>query len=206
MARWTADEDAIMISEFPNRNTLSICEQLGRSYQSVASRASGVLKINKSEAFNKSPLAGKLQVGHNKYLATRYKKGQPSKNKGQKQHPNNTAACMRFRFVTGQVPHNFKPEGFERLSRDGYVEIKQDGRFHFKHRLIWEAANGIKPKGMVFYFIDRNKQNLKLDNIGIISSADWVIKNSVHRYGPDVATTFRLIKKLKRKINESKNI
>lgn len=58
--------------------------------------------------------------------------------------------------MKGNLPHNTKPIGYERISKDGYVEVKVKMRpsspycndnFIPKHRLLWEAENGPVPKG-----------------------------------------------------------
>lgn len=82
-------------------------------------------------------------------------------------------------FKQGHVPHNTKPIGFERVAKDGYIEVKvrekpENGRknFEFKHRLIWEQAHGEIPKGHLVIFLDGDKRNFDLNNLALISQAE----------------------------------
>lgn len=47
-------------------------------------------------------------------------------------------------FKKGNVPHNHRPVGSERISKDGYIEIKikEPNIFVLKHRWLWEQKNG----------------------------------------------------------------
>lgn len=89
-----------------------------------------------------------------------FEKGQTSWNKGKTcapgtggRHPN--ARATQFR--KGNLPHNTKHLGHERVSKNGYVEISiaetnpHTGfarRYVLKHKYLWEQANGPVPEGM----------------------------------------------------------
>jgi len=90
------------------------------------------------------------------------------------------------RFQSGHVPANRRPLGSERLSKDGYIEIKvaevnphtgHATRFRLKHLHIWERVNGKVPQGMCLAFIDGNKANCTLENLELISRAENVLRN-----------------------------
>lgn len=102
----------------------------------------------------------------NSGLTGRFEKGGVPYNKGKKldKGPNRTS------FKKGNTPHNYKPVGSERLSKDGYQEIKiKDPRtWAQKHVLIWEKAHGKKPKGYIVVFADNDKTNLSLDNLVLV--------------------------------------
>jgi len=97
----------------------------------------------------------------------RFPKGSIPPNKGRKgmpMHPN----CAATQFRKGQLPHNTKWLGHERVSKDGYVEISiaetnpytgYDRRYVLKHRHLWEQAHGPLPAGMCLKCLDGNKQN-----------------------------------------------
>lgn len=77
-------------------------------------------------------------------------------------------------FQKGSVPPNVLEMGKERITRDGYIEVKVPQRnpytgaptwWRFKHRLVWEAANGPAPAGHVVVFLDGDKRNCNLDNL-----------------------------------------
>jgi hypothetical protein len=43
--------------------------------------------------------------------------------------------------------------------------------------LFWEAANGKVPKGTAIIFADRNRFNLDLDNLLMVSRAELLVMN-----------------------------
>lgn len=107
----------------------------------------------------------------------KFKKGNVPFNKGK--HTPSVGRTIETQFKAGHMPHNTKPIGYERISRDGFIEVKvrekpENGRrnFEFKHRLIWEQAHGEIPKGYIITFLDGNPQNCVLENLAMISQAE----------------------------------
>lgn len=100
-----------------------------------------------------------------------FEKGITPANKGQKMpyHPNSA----RTQFKKGNLPHNTKFAGHERISTDGYVEISIEEtnphtgfsrRYVLKHLHLWEQANGPVPPGMALKCLDGNKLNTDPSN------------------------------------------
>ncbi len=96
----------------------------------------------------------------------RFVKGGVPANKGKKMPFNANSA--RTQFKTGNKPHNTKHAGYERLSKDGYVEISigetnphtgYERRFVQKHRWLWEKENGPVPEGHCLKCLDGDKSN-----------------------------------------------
>lgn len=98
-------------------------------------------------------------------------------------------------FKPGHMPANAKdkPVGYERVTRDGYVEVKiaerpsrpfRNDNFKLKHRLVWEQHNGRPvPPGHHIVFADGDKRNFDPDNLVAVSRSDWaVIANSEIEY------------------------
>lgn len=84
-----------------------------------------------------------------------FNKGHAPANKGKKMPYNANSA--RTRFKKGGLPANTKYAGYERVSKDGYVEISVEQtnphtgferRFVLKHRWLWEQKHGPVPEGM----------------------------------------------------------
>lgn len=95
-----------------------------------------------------------------------FKKGSIPYNKGQKgiQKGNVTS------FKKGCIPSNFKAIGSERINTDGYIEIKISvNKWKPKHRIVWEEANGPIPKSHCLIFADKNKLNISLDNLILVT-------------------------------------
>ncbi|MGX1196365.1 HNH endonuclease signature motif containing protein [Parvibaculum sp. MBR-TMA-1.3b-4.2] len=108
----------------------------------------------------------------------RYEPGQEPANKGKKMPFNPNSA--RTQFKKGQLPHNTKFLGHERISKDGYVEISVaqtnphtgfSRRYVQKHRYLWEQKNGPVPEGMVLKCLDGDKSNSDPSNWELIDRA-----------------------------------
>lgn len=105
-------------------------------------------------------------------------------------------------FKPGGRPHSWLPIGSERTSKDGYLQRKvtdtgyppRDGVG--VHILIWREHCGEIPPGHVVVFRDRNKHNLQLGNLELISRAENCRRNSIHRYPPELKEVIRLQKRL----------
>jgi len=108
--------------------------------------------------------------------ATRFQKGQRSWNKGKK---GITLGGEQTQFKKGNLPHNHRPVGTERINTDGYVDVKiaDPGKWRQKHLLIWEAANGPVPAGHVLIFADGDPLNVTLDNLLLITRAQLAVMN-----------------------------
>lgn len=108
-----------------------------------------------------------------------FKKGNIPHNKGK--HVPTVGRMAETQFKKGELPPNTKPVGYERITRDGYIEVRLemkkdrnvgDTNFVLKHRLVWEQANGPIPKNHIVIFLDGNKQNCNLENLALISRAE----------------------------------
>ena len=55
---------------------------------------------------------------------TKFKKGQVPWNKGIK----NSTGYSESRWKKGNIPHTARPVGYERINKDGRIEIKVDGQ------------------------------------------------------------------------------
>lgn len=91
----------------------------------------------------------------------RFKKGQPGRREPTGRRPPNA-------FVAGRTPHNAVAVGTETIDGNGYVKIcvaEQNpwtgARTHmaFKHRWLWEKANGPVPEGHALKCLDGDKTN-----------------------------------------------
>ena len=117
----------------------------------------------------------------------RFERGHVSANKGRPQSewmpPESIERTKATRFKPGRVPHNAlgKGIGYERVGKDGYIEVKvKDGlqgeandNFEFKHRVVWERANGRKlRKGEVVLFADGDRLNFDPANLVVATRAE----------------------------------
>ncbi|MFA5385086.1 MAG: HNH endonuclease signature motif containing protein [Eubacteriales bacterium] len=116
--------------------------------------------------------------------------GQVPFNKGRK----GVGGWPPTQFKKGNRPANWVPLGTERISRDGYTEVKiADGRLNKnwkgKHILIWEEHNGPIPCGHVVIFGDGNKRNFDPENLLLVSRAQLIRLNQMKMIQEDAELT-----------------
>lgn len=177
---------------------------------------------------------GRTDVSHSNYHALCKRKGwftgrtgqfdpgQTPVNKGKRcppgrggRHPN----AQRSQFKKGQLPHNTKYLGHERVSKDGYVEISVDEpnphtgyerRYVLKHRHLWERAHGPLPDDMCLKCLDGNRLNTDPSNWEAIPRG--VLPHLGARFGmrydyaePEVKPSIMAVAKLKHAVKEAKS-
>jgi len=162
--------------------------------------------LKKTEAYMKEELArqgARLRVVG---VGTRYHKGNVPANKGKQMPVHVYEKCKWTMFKKGQVPHNTRYDGHERVTKDGYVELRlREGVYVLKHRHVWEQAYGAIPKGHLVVFKDRNPLHISLDNLELITQEENMRRNTIHRFPMELISTIRLTKKLNKKIHEKQN-
>lgn len=95
------------------------------------------------------------------------------------------------RFKKGNVPHNAKdlPVGSERVSKDGYIEVKvkenqtpgKNDCWRGKHLVIWEREHNQKvPPNHAVAFADHDKRNFDPSNLVLVKRRNLSIINRLH--------------------------
>lgn len=191
---WTNDMDAVMREHYPCKQTSDVADMLRLTPKQVLCRA-------KRLGLHKNPdvIAGIRENGM-------FLKGHVPFNKGMKQQEFMTAEQIEktkaTRFVKGQVPVNIKEIGYERISVDGYVEVKTEKGFVLKHRMIWVEHNGPIPKGHIVRFKNGNKLDIRIENLELVTCVQNMKDNTIHNYPPEIKTAMRRISKLKRMVKK----
>ncbi len=122
-----------------------------------------------------------------------FEKGRVSPNKGKKcpegtmgRHPN----ARRTQFKKGQPAPNAHKLGDERIRSDGYIEVMVAGanpytgaprRYVFKHRLLWEDANGPLPAGYALKCLSVDKTDCDPSNWEPVERGLLALLNGGHR-------------------------
>ncbi len=135
-----------------------------------------------------------------------YQKGSIPGNKGRKQSEYMSKEAIEktraSRFQKGHEPHNTKYNGHERITKEGYIEIRiKKGEYRLKHLYNWEQINGKLPKNHCLSCVDGNKQNTDPNNWKIISRAENMYKNSIHAFPEEIIPSMVLINKITNKLN-----
>ncbi|MCP3868329.1 MAG: HNH endonuclease [Gammaproteobacteria bacterium] len=141
--------------------------------------------------------------------ATRFKKGRRPHNKGRSFEVGGDSAKTRFK--QGGKPHNWVKIGSERVTKYGYLQrkITDTGYPHRDwvpvHHLLWMDHHGSIPPGFIVVFRNRNKSDLALENLELISRAENMQRNTIHRYPAELKDTIRLASKLQRRLREKQD-
>nr|DAY22791.1 MAG TPA: homing endonuclease [Caudoviricetes sp.] len=109
----------------------------------------------------------------------RFEKGHIPNNKGQKMSKEQYEKCKATMFEKGNIPKNSREIGSERITKDGYTEIKiaDPDVWKLKHRLIYEKYYGEIPAGYSVIFGDGDKQNCNIDNLILVSRSELLLMN-----------------------------
>jgi hypothetical protein len=127
----------------------------------------------------------------------RYKKGQPAWNKGQYMRLNPATE-----FKKGQMPHNYKPVGSERITKDGYKERKVADPKKWKgvHIIVWEEHHGPVPPKHKIVFKTSDRLNCDITNLEMITYKEAMLRNTIQRYPQEIVQAIKTISKLKKTI------
>lgn len=201
--KWPESEIEILKSLYPNTKSEIIAKMIGRPLTSIYGMAQK-LELKKTEAFLSSDLSGRLnsENAEQRGGGSRFRKGQTSWNKGKKigSHPNSVAT----QFKKGLRPHNWVPVGTEVVATIGYKKIKiaEPNVWEWSHLKLWQEHNGDIPASHMVYFKDRNRMNVTIENLGILSRQEWMKIYSMHNYPEDVKAMIHMLAGFKRRLKK----
>lgn len=202
MSRWTEEERRILKEMYPHHTAKEVAAVLGRNTSSVHNQAR-FLGVKPSR--ERLQQAGRELAKTEKSAAARFRVGHIPAGKGKKVSQETYDKLRRTMFQKGHTPANHKEVGSERVSRDGYVEVKvaEPNTWRHKHRVVWEQANGKIPKGCNIQFRNGDKTDMRLENLYMISRAEQLkTENGIWtRYPAELLKVITLKAALKRKIN-----
>ena len=171
----------------------------GRGYKEIQSMMSCKFGFDYTHHQIKGAITrNKLNTGR----TGRFEKGHATWNKGTK----GLTKANVTSFKKGQKPHNYKPLGSERITKDGYCEIKVSDtgrRWKPKHVLIYEKHHGKAPKGSAVIFLDGDKRNFDIDNLYLVTRSQLAMlnKNSLIQKDADLTKTAINVVDLMKKIS-----
>lgn len=185
-----------ILADYPHMSTREIALKYGLTEGKVHNIACS-RKVKKTPEYMKDMLSrtnkNLLDLGK----AHRYKKGESPWNKGKYMR-----VSVATEFTKGQVPHNYRPVGSERITVDGYLERKVADPKKWKgvHIIVWEEVNGPVPPRHKVVFKDNNKLNVSIDNLLCVSYQEAMLRNTIHRYPKEIVQAIKTISKLKKTI------
>lgn len=211
---WTESELALVRELYPHKPTQAIADQLGRSLTTVYQRAR-ILGLCKTAEYLASPDACRLRRGDNVGARSRFRSGHVPANKGLRRPGYAPGRMRETQFRKGErngvAVDLYKPIGTERISKDGYLERKVNddlplqARWRAVHLIVWEAANGPLPRGFAVSFLNRDKTDIRLENLALISRADLCRRNSIHNLPPELKGAITALGALKRRVREKQD-
>lgn len=170
--KWTDEVIQFMIENYKGKDNIELSELLNKKFNlnTTADRVSNI------KANLKRRKGIDLRTGINRGCI---KKGNVPYNKGKKMSKEQYNKCKNTMFKKGNVPANHRPIGSERITIDGFVEIKvaEPNRWKAKARVIYEKEFGTIPEGYIIIYLDGNKQNLEPNNLKAISRKENLIMN-----------------------------
>lgn len=106
-----------------------------------------------------------------------FEKGHTPHNKGL--HTGSYPGMVATQFKKGGVPHNRRPVGSERVTRDGYLERKtaEPNVWRLVHVLNWEEAHGPVPAGHAVIFKNGDRTNPDVSNLMLVTRAELARMN-----------------------------
>jgi transposase-like protein len=185
-----------ILADYQTMSTREVALKYGISASKVYGIAS-IRQVKKNPEYMKKMLAitnkNLLESGK----VHRFKKGNVSWNKGKYMR-----VSQSTEFKKGQMPHNYRPVGSERITKDGYMErkIADPKKWKAVHIIVWEEVNGPVPPRHKVLFKDNNKLNVSIDNLLCVSNEEVMKRNSIHRYPTEIVKAIKTISKLKKTI------
>ena len=132
-------------------------------------------------------------------------------NKGKKMSPEQYEKCKATMFKKGDRPGNELPVGSVVRAADGRwkKKVAEDRvpyrrNWEYIHRLIWIEANGPIPEGYKVTFLDGNYDNLTLENLALVSSAElqYMNRKGLKTESPEITKTGIAIARLYQTMKE----
>lgn len=216
---WTPAEDAELTRRYATETAKAIAADIGRGERAVYMRVWALGLSKPATWFAECTRQRWAEGRHENSRARSFAKGAAPFNKGRplaEWNPN-LDACRATQFKPGRLPseaRNYRPIGSLRIGAYGQLERKttDDQAIHPSRRwspvsrIVWEAANGPVPPGMIVRFRDGKattvESEITLDRLELVSRRENMLRNSRHnRYPPEVNQVMQLMGALNRKIN-----
>lgn len=168
--KYTEEQDQFLIENVKGISLKELTEKFNRYFN---------LSLNENSIQNRK---NRLHIKSGIY-GGRFEKGHQPFNKGKKwdeyMPKRNQRSSLKTTFKKGNIPHNHRKIGSERINVDGYLEIKieEPNKWELKHRYLYKQNKGEIPDGYKIIFADGDKNNLNLDNLIMVSSSEELVMN-----------------------------
>ena len=214
---WRPEQLFMLRWLYPDFKADEVALCIGRSVGSVHRKAV-LLEIGKSDAFKASLRSGRIQAANTdpRMVATRFKPGHTTWNKGVKGSVGLHENCRKTQFKPGQKPHTTAPVGAYRINvTKGIPRLEQKTnnkpgpnsvRWIPVTRLVWEQHHGPVPDKHIVVFADSKQATTALEEITIdklicISRAENARRNSAAAHSTEYGKLAQLKGAITRQVN-----
>ena len=207
---WTPHEIARLRSRYADASCRELAARLGRSRASIYKMAK-ILGLKKSAAFYARERRRQTKRLRRLGAAYRFAPGHVPANKGLRRPGWFSGRMRETQFKKGYFPANRDPDfyvlGALRVNAEGYIDMRVSfaaGARGWRplHRILWQDAHGPIPAGHIVVFRDRDRLNVCLENLELITLAEIMRRNTIHRLPAPLKEVIHLLGRVKRKINE----
>ena len=130
----------------------------------------------------------------------RFSKGHVPANKGKKMSPETYRKVQPTMFKKGHAPTHHRPVGSERVTVDGYVEVKvaEPNKWRLKHRVVYEEHFGPLKSAEAVIILNGNRQDLRPENLMKLTRAELarLNLNHLHSFDTELGRSKALIAKI----------
>lgn len=191
---WTDDEEQYLIANYANTSNIELAKMLGKKDANAIGAKASHLKLRKSGQFLRESCKARTKG--------QFKKGLIPHNKGKKLSQETKEKLKPTMFKRGNRPHNAQPVGTETKDKDGYVWVKiaEPSEWKLKHHIAFGEP---VPTGHKVIFLDGNKYNFERGNLQLVSNAELMNRNTMHRYPPELVRLLKTLNKLKKRVAEN---
>ena len=211
---WTAAQLTLLKRIYPSTATKLVAKRVGHPLAGVYGMAT-MLGLKKSAAFHQdAKKSGRFNKLTTSGVPFRFPKGNVPANKSLRRPGYAPGRMRETQFKKGGFPVNRDPDfyvlGALRVNADGYIDMRVSfarGARGWKalHRILWEDAHGPIPAGHKLVFKNGDKLDVELDNIELISDAELLRRNSIHRYPQDLHGAMVALGQFKRRLREEQD-
>ena len=192
---WTDDEEQYLIANYANTSNIELAKTLGKNNADRVMAKAKRLGLKKSKEFLSEQRKTTGQSGQ-------FKKGLIPHNNGKKLSDATKAKLAKTMFKSGNRPHNALPVCAESEDKYSYlmVKIAEPNVWRYKHHIAFGEP---VPTGHKVIFIDGNKRNFDKANLMLVSNAELMNRNTMHRYPPELVQLLKTLSKLKKRVSEN---
>lgn len=192
--KYSNEDINYLVAHYATTTNAELGRALGRHADRIASKAHK-MGLKKDKGFL-------IEQAKNRPNSGQFKKGLVPFNKGKKLSQATKDKLKPTMFKRGNRPHNAQPIGTETKDKYGYVWVKiaEPKQWRQKHHIAYGEE---VPTGHKVIFVDGNKYNFERENLRLISDADLMRQNTMHRFPPELISLMRTVNKLKKRVTDN---